>query len=61
MYSMKDQLPAPEPNDLPTYNKEGVDLTVIRGFLERTPAQRLRDVQKFAGDVIKIWARNGRA
>lgn len=39
------------------YNKEGVDVSVIRWFLKKTPAERLRDVQNAARFVLKVRAR----
>jgi len=42
------------------YNEEGVDLTVVRAALAKTPAERLRDAQNFVNDVLRIRALNGR-
>jgi hypothetical protein len=40
------------------YNEDGVDLTLIDWFLEKTPAERLRYVQNHVRDVLKIRALN---
>jgi hypothetical protein len=42
----------------PAYNKEGVDLTVIRGFLDKTPEERLLTLKSFANGILKIRALN---
>ena len=40
------------------YNKDGVDLSQIRWFLEKTPAERLQIAQTFAREVLRIRALN---
>ena len=45
----------------PVYNADGVDLSVIRGRLARTPAERLQDAQSAARFVAMVRARNPRA
>jgi hypothetical protein len=49
---------SPDYNREPVYNKEGVDLSYIRWFLEKTPAERLQIAQNFTQDVLRIRALN---
>ena len=45
----------------PVYNADGVDLSVIRGCLAKTPAERLQDAQSAARFVVAVRARNPHA
>ena len=42
------------------FNEDGVDLTGVRAFLDKTPAERLRIAQDFMKSVQKIRELNGR-
>ncbi len=41
------------------YDDNGVDLTQVRAMLDLTPEQRLRLVEGFAEDTLRVWARSG--
>jgi hypothetical protein len=43
------------------YNKDGVDLSHIRGFLEKTPAERLRDATSAARFILQVRELNRNA
>jgi hypothetical protein len=49
------EAPAPE------YNKDGVDLSLIRWMLSLTPAERLQFVQRHINRILMIRELNGRA
>ncbi len=51
---------SPDYDRQPVYNKDGVDLSHIRWFLEKTPADRLQIAQNFAREVLRIRALNAR-
>jgi hypothetical protein len=38
----------PSPSDRPTHDENGVDLTLIRAYLDMTPIERLRSLQNAA-------------
>jgi hypothetical protein len=42
----------------PVYNEEGVDLSLVRDFLAKTPAERMQDAQAAAQFVLSVRARN---
>ncbi len=46
------------PAERPTHSEDGVDLTLIRWMLSKTPAERLRTLQQFVNRVLKIRAAN---
>jgi hypothetical protein len=45
-------------DDLPVYNAEGVDITLIRWMLSLTPGERLQVLQDSANAILEIRARN---
>lgn len=46
--------PDAPPRKEPAYSDDGVDLTLIRGMLDLTPSQRLRQLQGFINAVARI-------
>jgi hypothetical protein len=45
---------------LPEYDSSGVDVSLIRGFLSLTPAERLRFLQAQIRDILAIRELNAR-
>lgn len=45
---------------VPEYDASGVDVSLIRGFLSLTPAERLRFLQAQIGDILAIRELNAR-
>lgn len=43
------------------YNEDGVDLSQIREFLTKTPAERLRDLQSMADFTLRVRSLNRNA
>ena len=41
----------------PVYNEDGVDLSLIRDFLAKTPSERLQDAQAVAQFVLSVRER----
>jgi len=50
----------PEEAPLPAYSEDGVDLTLIRWMLSRTPAQRLEFLEQRINDILAIRGLNAR-
>jgi hypothetical protein len=48
----------PEQPPQPEYSESGVDRSVIRWFLEKTPAERLAYLQRYVSGILAIRARN---
>ena len=46
---------------LPDYSPDGVDLSLIRWFVDLTPAERLRFLEDRAADIVRIRALNAGA
>ena len=44
---------------LTDYSEDGVDLTLIRSFLELTPAERLAYNDAHVSEIFAIWERLG--
>jgi hypothetical protein len=42
-----------------TYDSAGVDLTLIRSFLQMSPSERLDYLDDFVSFVYDAWERNG--
>ncbi|MGH9645559.1 MAG: hypothetical protein ACRD4E_01975 [Bryobacteraceae bacterium] len=47
-----------EPEPLPAYSEDGVDLTLIRWMLSLTPAERLRVLQEQVDFIMKVRVAN---
>ena len=45
-----------EPPGEPAYNADGVDLTLIRGMLDKTPLERLQTLNRFMTFVRRVRA-----
>jgi hypothetical protein len=45
---------APEPEIVPTYSPDGVDLTLIRWMLSLTPAERLQVLQQSVESLLSL-------
>ncbi len=44
----------PDPTDLPSHSKDGVDLTLIRWMLSLTPSQRLEVLEKNIAGIMRL-------
>ncbi|HEX3685286.1 MAG TPA: hypothetical protein VHU83_22320 [Bryobacteraceae bacterium] len=42
------------PAPLPDYSEDGVDLTLVRWMLSRTPAERLQLLEEWVDDVVAL-------
>lgn len=49
-----DVLAPASPSDKPTHDKNGVDLTLIRVYLDMTPLERLRSLQNAARAIERF-------
>ena len=45
---------------LTDYSEDGVDLTLIRGFLSLTPAERLDYLEQHVNAILEVRRLNGR-
>jgi hypothetical protein len=41
------------------FDDNGVDLTLVRKMLRRSPEERLRCVQEMVEEILEIWKLNG--
>lgn len=54
-----DLMSATTDEGLPIYDENGVDLTLIRQSLARTPTERLRALESFVRDLRRLQQLNG--
>jgi hypothetical protein len=52
MADLDGKVAAPAP--LPDYSEDGVDLTLVRWMLSRTPAERLQLLEEWVDDVAAL-------